>query len=147
MDHATGDTRGWESSIRKMNGDMLSVTQREKKPLILGQKVLVIMGLPGARCGRLRRHSRTRRLRRRVAGKESRSQARAAHQDRGGALCSRLGVPTAQSGERPGRRGAAAGETGERRHRFRNRHACRPHRRRVISNPLPLAVTTKQDEK
>src|SRR6202000_1912978 len=48
IDHATGDTTGWEYIVRKMNGDMLSVAQREKKPLILGQKVLVIMG-PQAR--------------------------------------------------------------------------------------------------
>jgi outer membrane lipoprotein SlyB len=48
LDHATGDTAGWEYIVRKMNGDMLSVTQREKKPLVLGQKVLVIMG-PQAR--------------------------------------------------------------------------------------------------
>jgi len=48
LDHATGDTQGWEYIVRKVNGDMLSVTQREKKPLVLGQKVLVIMG-PQAR--------------------------------------------------------------------------------------------------
>jgi outer membrane lipoprotein SlyB len=48
LDHATGDTTGWEYIVRKMNGDMLSVTQREKKPLALGQRVLVIMG-PQAR--------------------------------------------------------------------------------------------------
>jgi outer membrane lipoprotein SlyB len=48
LDHAVGDGVGWEYIVRKPNGDMLSVTQREKKPLILGQKVLVIMG-PQAR--------------------------------------------------------------------------------------------------
>ena len=48
LEHATGDTTGWEYIIRKLNGDMLSVTQREKKPLDLGQKVLVING-PQAR--------------------------------------------------------------------------------------------------
>ena len=48
MDHAVGDTTGWEYIIRKPSGDMLSVTQREKKPLGLGAKVLVIMG-PQAR--------------------------------------------------------------------------------------------------
>jgi outer membrane lipoprotein SlyB len=48
LDHATGDTQGWEYIVRKGSGDMLSVTQREKKPLVLGQKVLVIMG-PQAR--------------------------------------------------------------------------------------------------
>ena len=44
LDHATGDTTGWEYIVRKANGDMLSVTQREKKPLALGQRVLVIVG-------------------------------------------------------------------------------------------------------
>jgi outer membrane lipoprotein SlyB len=48
LDHATGDTSGWEYIVRKINGDMLSVTQREKKPLELGQRVLVIIG-PQAR--------------------------------------------------------------------------------------------------
>jgi len=48
LDHAAGDTTGWEYIVRKANGDMLSVTQREKTPLPLGQKVLVIMG-PQAR--------------------------------------------------------------------------------------------------
>ncbi len=48
LDHAAGDTTGWEYIVRKHNGDMLSVTQREKKPLELGQKVLVIIG-PQAR--------------------------------------------------------------------------------------------------
>lgn len=48
LDHAAGDTTGWEYIVRKNNGDMLSVTQREQKPLELGQKVLVIIG-PQAR--------------------------------------------------------------------------------------------------
>lgn len=48
LDHAAGDTMGWEYIVRKTNGDMLSVTQRETTPLPLGQKVLVIMG-PQAR--------------------------------------------------------------------------------------------------
>lgn len=48
LDHAAGDTTGWEYIVRKPSGDMLSVTQREKHPLALGQKVLVIMG-PQAR--------------------------------------------------------------------------------------------------
>jgi outer membrane lipoprotein SlyB len=48
LDHATGDTSGWEYIVRKANSDMLSVTQREKKPLELGQRVLVIIG-PQAR--------------------------------------------------------------------------------------------------
>jgi len=48
LDRAAGDTTGWEYIVRKDNGDMVSVTQREKTPLALGQKVLVIMG-PQAR--------------------------------------------------------------------------------------------------
>lgn len=48
LEHAARDTTGWEYIIRKDNGDMLSVTQREKDPLQLGQRVLVIMG-PQAR--------------------------------------------------------------------------------------------------
>lgn len=48
IDHAVGDTTGWEYIVRKANGEMLSVTQREKKPLELGQRVLVILG-PQAR--------------------------------------------------------------------------------------------------
>lgn len=48
LEHVTSDTTGWEYIIRKNNSDMLSVTQREKQPLALGQKVLVIMG-PQAR--------------------------------------------------------------------------------------------------
>jgi len=48
IDHAAGDTTGWEYIICKHDGNMVSVTQREKTPLALGQKVLVIMG-PQAR--------------------------------------------------------------------------------------------------
>jgi outer membrane lipoprotein SlyB len=48
LDHAAGDTSGWEYIVRKTNSDMLSVTQRERKPLELGQRVLVIIG-PQAR--------------------------------------------------------------------------------------------------
>ena len=44
VEHATTDTTGWEYIVRKRNGDLLSVTQREDKPLSLGQKVLVITG-------------------------------------------------------------------------------------------------------
>lgn len=44
IEHMTGDTTGWEYIVRKPNGDMLSVTQREERPLALGQKVLVITG-------------------------------------------------------------------------------------------------------
>jgi outer membrane lipoprotein SlyB len=48
LEHAARDTTGWEYIIRKENGDMLSVTQRESAPLGLAQRVLVIMG-PQAR--------------------------------------------------------------------------------------------------
>jgi outer membrane lipoprotein SlyB len=44
LEHTTGDTTGWEYIIRKPNGELLSVTQREDKPIPLGQKVLVITG-------------------------------------------------------------------------------------------------------
>jgi outer membrane lipoprotein SlyB len=44
VEHATGDTTGWEYIVRKPNGDLLSVTQREPQPLPVGQKVLVITG-------------------------------------------------------------------------------------------------------
>jgi outer membrane lipoprotein SlyB len=44
VEHASGDTTGWEYIVRKPNGDLLSVTQREPQPLPIGQKVLVITG-------------------------------------------------------------------------------------------------------
>jgi len=44
VEHASGDTTGWEYIVRKPNGDLLSVTQREPQPLPVGQKVLVITG-------------------------------------------------------------------------------------------------------
>jgi len=44
IEHVTGDTKGWEYIVKKANGDLVSVTQVEKKPLELGQKVLVIAG-------------------------------------------------------------------------------------------------------
>jgi outer membrane lipoprotein SlyB len=44
LEHATADTTGWEYIVRKPNGELLSVTQREPTPLPLGQKVLVITG-------------------------------------------------------------------------------------------------------
>ncbi len=43
-ERATGDTDGYEYIVRKSNGDLLSVTQVDKVPLALGQKVLVITG-------------------------------------------------------------------------------------------------------
>lgn len=44
IEHASGDTTGWEYIVRKPDGEMISVTQSEKQPLPLGQKVLVIAG-------------------------------------------------------------------------------------------------------
>jgi outer membrane lipoprotein SlyB len=44
VEHVAGDTTGWEYIVRKANGDMLSVTQRQETPIPLGQKVLVITG-------------------------------------------------------------------------------------------------------
>jgi outer membrane lipoprotein SlyB len=45
IEHATSDTQGFEYIVRKGNGDLLSVTQKDKTPLALGQKVLVIAGV------------------------------------------------------------------------------------------------------
>lgn len=44
IEHVTGDTTGWEYIVRKPDGDLLSVTQREESPIPVGQKVLVITG-------------------------------------------------------------------------------------------------------
>jgi outer membrane lipoprotein SlyB len=44
IEHAASDTTGWEYIVRKPNGDLLSVTQREPTPIPIGQKVLVITG-------------------------------------------------------------------------------------------------------
>ncbi len=44
VEHATADTVAFEYIVRKKNGDLVSVTQKDKTPLTLGQKVLVIMG-------------------------------------------------------------------------------------------------------
>jgi outer membrane lipoprotein SlyB len=43
-EHVTADTVAFEYIVRKPNGDLVSVTQRDKTPLALGQKVLVIGG-------------------------------------------------------------------------------------------------------
>jgi outer membrane lipoprotein SlyB len=43
-EHVTGDTRAFEYIVRKTNGDLLSVTQKDGIPLTIGQKVLVIAG-------------------------------------------------------------------------------------------------------
>ena len=67
-EHVVGDTRAFEYIVRKPNGDLLSVTQKDTEALAIGQKVLVIAGnqarvvpdytVPG-------RHRRTRPPRRR----------------------------------------------------------------------------------
>jgi outer membrane lipoprotein SlyB len=44
IEHASGDTTGWEYIVRVAKGDLVSLTQREPKPLPIGQKVLVITG-------------------------------------------------------------------------------------------------------
>lgn len=44
MEHIAGDTTGWEYIVRKANGELLSLTQKERQPLPIGQKVLVITG-------------------------------------------------------------------------------------------------------
>lgn len=49
IEHVTGDTKGWEYIVKKRNGDFISVTQTEPKPLALGQKVLVISSAQQAR--------------------------------------------------------------------------------------------------
>jgi outer membrane lipoprotein SlyB len=43
-EHVVGDTRAFEYIIRKPNGDLLSVTQKDADPLAIRQKVLVIAG-------------------------------------------------------------------------------------------------------
>jgi outer membrane lipoprotein SlyB len=43
-EHVSGDTRAFEYVVRKANGDLLSVTQKDEVPLTIGQKVLVIGG-------------------------------------------------------------------------------------------------------
>ena len=44
VEHATADTNAYEDIVRKPNGDLLSVTQRDEVPLAIGQKVLLIAG-------------------------------------------------------------------------------------------------------
>jgi outer membrane lipoprotein SlyB len=48
VEHVQGDTDGYEYIVRKPNGDLLSVTQKDTTPLAIGEKVLVIAG-PQAR--------------------------------------------------------------------------------------------------
>jgi outer membrane lipoprotein SlyB len=44
IEHTTDDTTAFEYIVRKPNNDLISVTQKDKTPLSLGQKVLVITG-------------------------------------------------------------------------------------------------------
>jgi outer membrane lipoprotein SlyB len=44
VQHVAGDTTGWEYIVRETKGDLVSVTQRQPKPIPIGQKVLVIEG-------------------------------------------------------------------------------------------------------
>jgi outer membrane lipoprotein SlyB len=44
VEHATSDTDAFEYIIKKTNNDLVSVTQKDAVPLVLGQKVLVIAG-------------------------------------------------------------------------------------------------------
>lgn len=48
VEKATGETTAYEYVVRKTNGELLSVTQRDAQPLALHQRVLVIAG-PQAR--------------------------------------------------------------------------------------------------
>jgi outer membrane lipoprotein SlyB len=48
VSHTEGDTTGYEYIVRKPNGDLLSVTQKDAQPLNIGQHVLIIQG-PQAR--------------------------------------------------------------------------------------------------
>ena len=43
-EHAVGDTAAFEYVVRKPSGDLVSVTQKDQKPLRIGDKVLVIAG-------------------------------------------------------------------------------------------------------
>ncbi len=43
-EHAAGDTFAFEYVVKKANNDLVSVTQKDKVPLAIGQKVLVIAG-------------------------------------------------------------------------------------------------------
>lgn len=43
-EHTLADTSAYEYIVRKPNGDLVSVTQKDEKPLPVGQHVLVIAG-------------------------------------------------------------------------------------------------------
>ena len=44
VEHTVADTTAFEYIVRKTKGDLVSVTQKDKTPLTLGEKVLVIAG-------------------------------------------------------------------------------------------------------
>jgi outer membrane lipoprotein SlyB len=44
VEHVSADTKAFEYIVKKGNGDLVSVTQKDKTPLALGQHVLVIAG-------------------------------------------------------------------------------------------------------
>jgi len=44
VEHTARDTIGWEYIVKKQDGELVSVTQREQTPLPVGQRVLVIAG-------------------------------------------------------------------------------------------------------
>ncbi len=44
VERAGGDTKAYEYIVRKPNNDLISVTQTDKVPMVLGQHVLVIAG-------------------------------------------------------------------------------------------------------
>ena len=48
VEHMAGDTKAYEYIVRKTAGDLISVTQQDKTPLTLGEKVLVIAGNSGS---------------------------------------------------------------------------------------------------
>ena len=44
VERSTGETKAYEYVVRKPNGELLSVTQQDSRPLEVGQNVLVIAG-------------------------------------------------------------------------------------------------------
>ncbi len=44
VEHAAGDTTAWEYIVRKPDGTLISVTQKDEAPLGIGDRVLVIAG-------------------------------------------------------------------------------------------------------
>jgi outer membrane lipoprotein SlyB len=44
VEHQTSDTNGYEYIVRKSSGELMSVTQKDEKPLVIGAHVLIIAG-------------------------------------------------------------------------------------------------------